>query len=91
MPPDARARDPTAACFESLAIPPAVGTITAGATDAVLPRGLTPTQTMSASDHNRRGFGCHAGVGVQHAKPVSTRLPQLDIGGELARLIGFRG
>ena len=38
-----------------------------------------------------KGLGRHAGVGVQHAKPVATRLAQLDIGRELARLVGLRG
>jgi hypothetical protein len=30
-------------------------------------------QARSALDHYHKGFGRHAGVGVQHAKPVTTR------------------
>ena len=48
-------------------------------------------QRRSALDHQHEGFGLHAGVGVQHPKPVTTRLPELDIGGEPARLVGLRG
>ena len=48
-------------------------------------------QTRSAHDHQHKGFGRHTGVRIHHAKPVTTRLPQLDKGGELARLVGLRG
>ena len=45
----------------------------------------------SGLDHYHRRFGRQVGVGVQHAKPIMTRPPQLDIGGELARLVGLGG
>jgi hypothetical protein len=48
-------------------------------------------QTRSALDHYHKWFGRHAGAGVQHAKPVTTRLPKFDIGGEPPRLIGLGG
>src|SRR5687768_2462904 len=44
---------------------------------------------LSALDHQQKGFRRYARVRVQHAKPVTTRLPQLDIGGESARLVGL--
>ena len=52
---------------------------------------VADNQARSALDHHHKGFGRHAGVGVQNAKSVKTRLPKLDIGGELARLVGFGG
>ena len=51
---------------------------------------LVDDQTRSALDHYDKRFGRHAGVGVQHAKPVTTRLPKLGLGDELARLVGLR-
>jgi len=48
-------------------------------------------QTQSAGDHKHRSFRRRTGVRVQHAKPVTTRLPKLDIGGELARLVSLGG
>ena len=79
--------------FGSLAIPGTLDHDGRTYVGAVLRRCLNADQDdcQSALDHNRRGFGGHAGVGVQHAKPVLTRLPQLDINGELARLVGLRG
>ena len=48
-------------------------------------------QMRSALDQYDKGFGCRAGVGVHHAKRITTWLPKLDVGGELAGLIGLRG
>jgi hypothetical protein len=48
---------------------------------------MNPKQARSALDHYYKGFGRDAGVGVQHAKPVTTRLPKLGLGDELARLV----
>jgi hypothetical protein len=48
-------------------------------------------QTWLAFDHEYKGFRRYAGGGVRHAKSVLTRLPKLDIGRELARLVGLRG
>ena len=47
--------------------------------------------TWSAHDHQYKSFGRHAGVGVQHAKPITTRLAKLDKGRELARRVGLGG
>ncbi len=47
--------------------------------------------TWSALDHYNKGFGRHAGVWVQHAKPVTTRSSKLGLGDELARLVGLGG
>jgi hypothetical protein len=41
-------------------------------------------ETQSTLDHQHKRFGCHAGVGVQYAKLVATRLPKFDIGSEPA-------
>jgi hypothetical protein len=32
-------------------------------------------QIWSAHDHQYKSLGRHAGLGVQHAKPITTRLP----------------
>jgi hypothetical protein len=48
-------------------------------------------QPWSALDHYYKGFGRHSGVGVEHAKPVTTRLPKLHLGDEPARLVGLHG
>ena len=47
-------------------------------------------QAPSALDHYHKGFRRHAGVRVQHPKPVTTRLPKLGLGSEPARLVGLR-
>src|SRR5512133_120459 len=52
---------------------------------------MAGNQTWSVLDHQDKGVGPHAGVGVQHPKLVTTRLPKLNIGGEPARLVSFRG
>jgi hypothetical protein len=51
----------------------------------------TDKQTRSGFDHQYKGLGRSAGGGVKHAKPVATRRPRLDIGDELARLVGLGG
>jgi hypothetical protein len=48
-------------------------------------------QTRSARDHQHKGFRRHTGVRVQHAKPVTTRLPKLHKSGELAPPVGLCG
>jgi hypothetical protein len=48
-------------------------------------------QMRSALDDQHKGFRRHTGLGVHHAKPVTTRLPKLDLSGELACLVGLRG
>src|SRR5512133_1105445 len=48
-------------------------------------------QARSVLDHYHKGFGRHAGVGVQHAKPETARLPKLGLGDEPAGLVGLRG
>jgi hypothetical protein len=42
-------------------------------------------------DHHHKRFGRQAGVGVEQAKPVTTRLPKLHMGGEPAGLVGLGG
>src|SRR5215203_2048462 len=45
----------------------------------------------SALDEYDEGFRRRAGVGVQHAKRITTWLSELNVGGELAGLISLRG
>jgi hypothetical protein len=52
---------------------------------------MADDQTRSVLDHQHKEFGRHTGVGVQHAKLVTTRLIKFHMGGEPARLVSFRG
>jgi hypothetical protein len=52
---------------------------------------MADDRTCSALDHQHKGFGRHTGVGVQHAKLVTTPLIKFHMGGEPARLVSFRG
>ena len=52
---------------------------------------MADNMTRLAFDHQHKRFGRHAGVGVQQAKLVTTRLPKLHIGSELTRLVRLRG
>ena len=50
---------------------------------------MADSRRWSALDHQHKGFRHNEGVGVQHAKLVTTRPARLDKGGESARLIGL--